>query len=166
MNYYIWKLQGAPYLEHFGIQGQKWGVRRYQNPDGSLTEEGKARYGYGSLSKNSDYNDPKQLARAQKGWQKAYGERFIDLYNESANRMNYGGIERFNKKWNSTHKISDKWTKEQNWEAMQKEYSKFFNSVLYKTASRQLGHIPGSTEAARKDINKTLSKYGETPIDW
>lgn len=32
------------YLEHYGIQGQKWGVRRFQNEDGSLTEEGKKRY--------------------------------------------------------------------------------------------------------------------------
>lgn len=38
-------------LAHFGIKGQKWGVRRYQNPDGSLTEEGKKRY-----NSNGDYN--------------------------------------------------------------------------------------------------------------
>lgn len=31
------------YLEHHGILGQKWGVRRYQNPDGSYTEAGKKR---------------------------------------------------------------------------------------------------------------------------
>ena len=24
-------------LMHFGVKGQRWGVRRYQNPDGSLT---------------------------------------------------------------------------------------------------------------------------------
>lgn len=28
-------------LYHYGVKGQKWGVRRYQNKDGSLTEEGK-----------------------------------------------------------------------------------------------------------------------------
>lgn len=32
------------YLAHHGIKGQKWGVRRYQNSDGTLTEEGKKRY--------------------------------------------------------------------------------------------------------------------------
>lgn len=31
-------------LWHHGVKGQKWGVRRYQNPDGSLTKEGKERY--------------------------------------------------------------------------------------------------------------------------
>ena len=32
------------YLVHFGIKGQKWGDRRYQNEDGTLTAEGKIRY--------------------------------------------------------------------------------------------------------------------------
>lgn len=31
-------------LKHSGILGMKWGIRRYQNPDGTLTSAGKARY--------------------------------------------------------------------------------------------------------------------------
>lgn len=32
------------YLAHFGIKGQRWGIRRFQNEDGTLTAEGKERY--------------------------------------------------------------------------------------------------------------------------
>ena len=32
------------YLSHHGIRGQKWGIRRYQNEDGTLTNAGKSRY--------------------------------------------------------------------------------------------------------------------------
>lgn len=44
-EYYAALSQNRDYIKHYGIEGQKWGVRRYQNPDGSLTEEGKIRYG-------------------------------------------------------------------------------------------------------------------------
>ena len=30
-------------LYHHGIKGMRWGIRRYQNKDGSLTQEGKSR---------------------------------------------------------------------------------------------------------------------------
>lgn len=39
------------FLQHHGINGQKWGVRRFQNKDGSLTPEGRKRY---SIKENTD----------------------------------------------------------------------------------------------------------------
>lgn len=34
-------------IKHYGTKGQKWGVRKYQNKDGSLTPAGREHYGYG-----------------------------------------------------------------------------------------------------------------------
>lgn len=34
------------YLVHYGIKGQKWGIRRWQNEDGTFNEAGKKRYGF------------------------------------------------------------------------------------------------------------------------
>lgn len=47
-------------LYHHGIKGQKWGVRRYQNEDGTLTEAGKKRY----ENPNTIYKDAKKRIRA------------------------------------------------------------------------------------------------------
>lgn len=32
------------YICHYGVKGQKWGVRRYQNYDGTLTPQGRQHY--------------------------------------------------------------------------------------------------------------------------
>ena len=46
------------YLAHHGIKGQKWGVRRYQNKDGSLTHEGKIRVAdRNNIIRNRQYTD-------------------------------------------------------------------------------------------------------------
>ena len=51
-NYYAGMMNatGGSELRHHGILGQKWGVRRFQNADGSLTAAGRERYGSGSVS--------------------------------------------------------------------------------------------------------------------
>ena len=57
------------YLAHHGIKGQKWGVRQYQNTDGSLTAEGRKRYGVGP-----ERGSKEALKQKLKEQKKAYKE--------------------------------------------------------------------------------------------
>ena len=78
------------YLQHHGIKGQKWGVRRFQNEDGTLTADGKERYNRDTIKtvlteKVTPKNVRKYLAANYQQYSKSYmdekssNEKFVEL---------------------------------------------------------------------------------------
>lgn len=83
----MWRYNETSELIHYGIKGMKWGIRRYQNTDGSLTSVGKKR-----ISK--EYK--KTARKVNKELRKTEGRRRLNSYNKAADYMNRGGIDEFN----------------------------------------------------------------------
>lgn len=68
-------------LKHWGIIGMKWGIRRYQNPDGSLTPEGRERYGVGTAAetKKLSYSQEYEVLKNKKNRTEKEEETFKRL---------------------------------------------------------------------------------------
>lgn len=67
---YLDKPDPQTFIAHHGIKGQKWGVRRFQNADGSLTKAGKERYNEQNSSDSSDNHENQKFHLTEK--QKKY----------------------------------------------------------------------------------------------
>ena len=76
-------------LYHYGIPGMKWGVRRYQNADGSLTSKGVKRYatkGYAQDSYNSNKTKVGKAWDLYTGAHKTVGKAMYDTSSNAANK--------------------------------------------------------------------------------
>lgn len=72
------------YLAHHGILGMKWGVRRFQNKDGTYTAAGRKRYEKASAERDKLVSDAESKARIHEGNIKTYRKQHETLKKEGS----------------------------------------------------------------------------------
>lgn len=157
-------------LYHHGIKGMRWGVRRYQNADGSLTPAGRKRV-------SKEYK--KTADEVTKTLNRNSTDMYVKSYNKAADYMNGGGIDKFNKqqekKYGKKYQERDGYTD---------DYMKLFNKKLTENLNKSLNDfyvsdknvqkardlvkkydmtkwddLAKQNEAAIEDVRKTVEKY-------
>ena len=148
-------------LYHFGVKGMKWGVRRYQNEDGTLTKAGSERYARDAKERDFNEYDPTNSSYyktsgkngGKKSYLKADANRYVkeDLQrtkrvvdstkniNDSIKIANQNSLARAAKK----HKVkrmnlssmSDKELRDKiNRELLERQYNDVFNPNKHKVS--------------------------------
>lgn len=101
-------------LMHYGVKGMKWGVRRDRNKDGSLNPKRQKRI-------SSKYE--KYANKAFRDVNRVRQRIYIDSYNRVADRLNSGGLEKFNKRHDPKN---------------QDAYAKAFKKMLLKEVKKEV----------------------------
>ena len=140
-------------LRHHGIKGQKWGVRRFQNSDGSLTAAGRKRYGDGESS--YDYGKDsggRKVVRVGKG-------SSIEDYQNAIKKTKTAGesVENIRKFNNDVKRIKDP--------AMEKRIRKSTEAMTDKELQQRVNRLNMEDNYTRMMMHREQLKQGEDYVN-
>lgn len=148
-------------LQHYGIKGQKWGNRRWQNADGTFNEAGKERYWPNAKHRdsytnnlNKRYKDRPELLKALKEGNKSgkIKRKLYDIYGLSAS--DYDSVDEMN---SIDHKNMKRYSDD-----FKKSFKKLnVNSNLYEVVDDEYGEPHLRYSKYKKQIDDLETKQHE-----
>lgn len=138
------------YLVHHGILGMKWGVRRFQNKDGSLTAAGRSHYGYGPAEQKKAYKEIREEHKRASSREQLYKNYLSDDTNKQFKAV-------IEKHVNNVVSDEDK-----------KELSDLMNK-MYNSSKNLRGEFEESKyyeQATKEAYNETLKWYKKNNPDF
>lgn len=110
MYYYAISRPPGPYMYHYGIMGMHWGVRRFQNEDGTLTSAGRSRYGAANgkgrgLYRKKDFpGATRKEIKAQKVYDRIHSVRDDEERMDRMSKRQLRSLEKAEKYWSEKSK--------------------------------------------------------------
>lgn len=127
-------------LYHFGVHGMKWGIRRYQNEDGTLTDEGRDHYAR-QASRKLNANDRKiAKAKAYKRLHRIEASGYKSKYRKAISKDRLEKAEKFKVRMDRANSNYGKQNRKQ--KRYEKENKKLVEDLIKSNYNVKMSVVP------------------------